>query len=355
MNTTQNNKPTLAFVDHSFHKKSHSGDFLRELFSEHFQITDFWDDSWNGGKQIEVNELNKYDYVFYFQLINPISDLKKIKSKIIWAPMYDGINLNDGLYWKILATFPIKILCFSEKIYDHCVKYGIEAVKVQYYFKPNMDISAKKGNHFFFWYRGGITFKDIKKIIKPEDVGSFVYQSTPDPFKNKEIISTKDIENYKIEMIESDFLPRNKHIELLSRSNIYIAPRKKEGIGMSFLEAMSMGLVIIGNDDATLNEYVKDNHSGYLFNEKSNLIDFANIEEIRKNSIISEKSGYDKWNNEKKLLINFIFSEYVTKNRKWSISNNFDYILYSLTILKNKLYRKIYPLIKCIKKIYGKK
>ncbi|MBU4370176.1 glycosyltransferase [Candidatus Parcubacteria bacterium] len=350
MSKTENDKPTLAFVDHSFHKKSHSGDFLRELFSEHFQITDFWDDSWDGGKQIKAMELNKYDYIFYFQLINSINELKKIKSKIIWAPMYDGVNLNDALYWKLLATFPVKIICFSEKIYNHCIKYSIEAIKIQYYFEPkiNTNIPTKRGNHFFFWYRGGITFEEIKKIIKPEDVDGFIYKSTPDPFKNKEVISKEDIKKYKIEMIESDFIPKNKYLELLSKSNIYIAPRKKEGIGMSFLEAMSMGLVIIGNDEATLNEYVKNNYNGCLFNKNSGFINLKNIEEIRNNSIISAKNGYEKWIEEEKFLTNFIFSNYTIKNKKWTLKNYFDYISYSARIIKYKIIKIIISLYKKI-------
>ena len=35
-------KKKLAFVDHNFHKKTRCADFLREIFSEHFIIDDYW-------------------------------------------------------------------------------------------------------------------------------------------------------------------------------------------------------------------------------------------------------------------------------------------------------------------------
>ena len=35
-------KKKLAFVDHNYHKKTRSGDFLREIFSKDFIIEDFW-------------------------------------------------------------------------------------------------------------------------------------------------------------------------------------------------------------------------------------------------------------------------------------------------------------------------
>ncbi len=343
------NKPTLAFVDHSFHKKSHSGDFLRELFSDNFQVIDYWDDSWKGGKQIEAEELNKYDYVYYFQLINSLSELKKIKSKIIWSPMYDGLSFDDH-YWRMLATFPIKILCFSQKVHDQCLKYGIQTILVQYYYEPvkNMSVSSKEGNHFFFWYRGLITFKDIKKIIKPGDVSSFIYKSTPDPFTKKEIISEKDIADYKIRIIESDFLPKNEYLDLLSECNFYIAPRRKEGIGMSFLEAMSMGHVVIGSNEATMNEYIQNNFNGYLFDKDTKFINFKNSKEVRKNSILSAKCGHENWKNDKLKIINFFLSPFIAKRRGRSLLHHLDYLLYLLRMKKNKISTKLHLFIQNI-------
>jgi len=341
-------KPTMAFIDHSFHKKTLSGDFLRELLSVHFEVADIWNNSWSGGEEIDIDEINKFDYVFYFQVISPLKILAKLKTKIIWAPMYDGEKFND-LYWKNLANLPIKIICFSNKLYEHCKKYRVDAISVQYYFNPALDKVniPTNGNHFFFWYRGDVSFKEIKKIINPENVSSFIYKSTPDPSKKREEISVKDIEEYQIKIIETDFVPKKDYLELLSKCNFYIAPRKKEGIGMSFLEAMALGHTVIAYDDATMNEYIKDNFNGYLFAESCKFIDFKNIEQVRKNSIISAKKGYTKWENDKKYIINYIFSEY-GKNRKQQLSNYYNYILYSLIVSKNKIHKKIICLYKNI-------
>ena len=37
-------KEKLVFVDHIFHTKSRSGDFLREIFKKHYEIIDVWID-----------------------------------------------------------------------------------------------------------------------------------------------------------------------------------------------------------------------------------------------------------------------------------------------------------------------
>ena len=35
-------KEKLAFIDHEYHKKTKSGDFLRKILSKEYKITNFW-------------------------------------------------------------------------------------------------------------------------------------------------------------------------------------------------------------------------------------------------------------------------------------------------------------------------
>jgi glycosyltransferase involved in cell wall biosynthesis len=44
-----------------------------------------------------------------------------------------------------------------------------------------------------------------------------------------------------------------------------MAPRTYDGIGQSFLEAMSYGIKVIASDSPTMNEYIRHNHNGYLY------------------------------------------------------------------------------------------
>jgi len=109
-----------------------------------------------------------------------------------------------------------------------------------------------------------------------------------------------------------------------------------------------MGHIIIGYDDATMNEYIKDNFNGYLFSEDGKSIDFADANQIRKNSIISAEKGYKRWVEDKKNIIDFISSEYKKKDKRWPLKNYFNYILYSLVVAKNNLKKKIVRLYKNI-------
>ena len=59
---------------------------------------------------------------------------------------------------------------------------------------------------------------------------------------------------------------REEMIKDMEKSAVYIAPRLYEGIGMSFLEAMAHGRCVIAPDNPTMNEYITDKVTGYLYN-----------------------------------------------------------------------------------------
>ncbi len=86
-------KKRLAFVDYWSHQSTRSGDFLREIFLEKFEITDFW---WKEKKKIPLDELNNFDYIFFFHVMFPHQILRRLKNKkLMWAPMYDALNFRN--------------------------------------------------------------------------------------------------------------------------------------------------------------------------------------------------------------------------------------------------------------------
>jgi len=361
---SENKKLTLAFVDHPFHKYSGSTYFLREILSKHFFVIDYWDDANIGGKRVPITVLNKHDYVLFFQEISPVLDLKKITTNIIWVPMYDAVIFNP-LYWKTLSYLNVRTISFSEKIENMCKKYNILNIKVKYYINPQKYAYTlpKNGNHFLFWARGSITFNQLKKIISPEQVDSFTYLSKPDPGYEVDYISDIDKKDYKMRIIHSDFNKfwgKEDYFKLLTKHNIFVSPRNKEGIGMSFLEALTVGFTVLAYDDSTMNEYIKHNINGYLFNEKTKKIDFSNKKIIQKRSIITCNLGYTEWEKNIHLIIEFILNKPShNKTFSWKIKKLFFIFLYSnieksyfiIQEIKNLFKRKFPIFFKKIKKI----
>lgn len=316
MTINEGTKLKLLWVDHSYHKKTMSTNFLKKILEEKFSISIFWDDYWIGGEPLSLKEINKYDYVFFFQALLPFYKLRHIKAKIIWVPMFDGDPLSDN-FWYCLSSIPIKIISFSEYLHKKCLQYNIESLPLKYYLQPAFSKEIPgSGMHYFFWYRGSLGFADIKGLIDPHKVDSFIYRSAPDPYFKEEIIPQDDIQNYKLQIIRDVKLDsQEKYLAMLKKSNIYIAPRKIEGIGISFLEAMSLGMIVIAYNNGTMNEYIKHNYNGYLFNSKTDRFDFDNIDSVLNNSKTMALNGWIKWKKDKDAINDFIVEENYKKTR----------------------------------------
>ena len=71
-------KKRLAYVDYWSHQDTKSGDFLREIFSEEFEIINFW---WKPNEKIPLDEINKFENIFFFHVMFPHQIMKKFSGK----------------------------------------------------------------------------------------------------------------------------------------------------------------------------------------------------------------------------------------------------------------------------------
>jgi glycosyltransferase involved in cell wall biosynthesis len=131
---------------------------------------------------------------------------------------------------------------------------------------------------------------------------------------------------------------KEKYLELLKKSNIYIAPRTIEGIGISFLEAMALGMVVVAYNNGTMNEYIKHNYNGYLFDSKNYHIDFDNIDVVLKNSRTIAQNGWIKWEKDKDIICDFIINSNI---KKAQISKTYFFLYSTLQGLETNLRRII--------------
>lgn len=306
-------KKKLAFVDYWHHQHTRSNDFLRNELSKEFQITEFW---WSKSSKIPLNELKKFDYIFFFQVMLPYRLIKKIGTKkIFWAPMYDGLNFRnfffEWIFWKQIFDNNIRVISFSNKISEKCMKFSIDFLQLRYFMKPQ--ISFHNINYpysILFWDRGDLKIEDWLDIFDPRDVKKIYYIDTPDPGKNTKGIKRDLLDKYDIEIIKRKFREnRNEFLQYLKKSDIFITPRKKEGIGLPAIEAISYGKYIIGYDDSTLNEYLVDSKIGKLFKDNKVKIDHKDILDSNNYRLEYARKKFLSWEKEKNLINSFIFKE----------------------------------------------
>jgi len=308
-------KERLAYVDYWSHQSTNSGDFLREILSEEFEVVNFW---WKPNEKIPIKEIDKFDYIFFFHVMFPYQIMKKFKNKkIMWAPMYDALNFRNAffksIFWKQMSNLGIKVLKFSNKITESINNLDIESLKLNYFVKPDFTLINNQEDkiNVFFWDRGRIQIKDWLHLFDKNNINEIVYFANPDPgmIISEENLS-KEYKEYNIKYVNKKFLPKKDYLDIFEKCNVFMAPRKKEGIGMTIVEAISKGMFIVGYNDSTMNEYISDEKIGFIYDEKTiDKINYKNIIQYYEHRKKNAEFNYNKWTQDKKKIIPLLKKE----------------------------------------------
>lgn len=336
----------IAFIDHSFHVKTKSSSFFVESLKEKYELDIYYDSYWHDKKPFDFINLNKKNYyvIIFWQINYSVKYLKKLICKnIIYIPMYDDFIANTitPFYWKQFSN--IKFITFSKILHNYLIKRGLKSFYIQYF--PNIKENNKKIDVknliAFFWYRIELINWDIiKKLITKNTFKKIYIQNHPDPNQKELNISKEDIEKYNIEFVDW-FESKEEYLDLLKSIDIYLAPREYEGIGLSFLEAMSYGKYIIALNESTMNEYIINGINGYLYsleNPKE-----INLKEINYNKLIEINKNYFKeYFNRLDSLYEFIEHEC---NKEKNIVINKYYYFDKILRVPFRIFRKIVKVI----------
>ena len=267
-------KKRLAYIDYWSHKYTRSGDFLREILREEFEITDFW---WKEKEKIPFNEINSFEYIFFFHVFFPYQIMRKFKDKkIMWAPMYDALNFRNTLFksifWKQMSRLGIKVLKFSNKITESIGKEKIASLNLNYFLKPELNSKIEEYSklNIFVWDRGRIDIDEWLNLFNKDEINKIVYFPKSDPGKQINEKRFQELKKeYNFELIEKKFMSKSDFINTMKNCNVFISPRKKEGIGIAMVEAISRGMYVVGYNDSTMNEYIKDDKIGFTFDKNT--------------------------------------------------------------------------------------
>ena len=321
-------KKKLLYIGHSYHDKTKSTEFLIEYLNEYYDVTVLLDNAWVDGKNLAIGDCSGYDAIVFFQILISEKVFNKIKCKNkIFFPMYDAYptDIRPHLIYLIFEYKRLKIVNFSKTLNDILYKYGANTMYIKYFIEPQ---EFYKGNidEVFFWQRiTDININTVKPLFDSSNIKIHIHKVVDPPHHKFVQPSESDEKIYNITYSDW-FDTREQMLECIKQKAIYIAPRKSEGIGMSFLEAMSIGKCVIANNEPTMNEYIEHNVNGYLFDiNNPTAIDLSNIDEIQKNAYQYTKNGYQKWLIERKSIIDYIEKPY-KNNIKFNL-NKFPYII----------------------------
>lgn len=268
----------IAFIDHSYHKKTRSSEFFLNILRVLGTVDIYWDDSWNTQTPLDFRPVDSgnYDILVFWQILYSAEIIKQRQCRrILLVPMYDSVGDVSPSFW--LSYRKCYFLNFSMALHSSVSECGIPSFYLQYFPDPSdFRVANTVGDlRVFFWERNkDVTINTVKNWFSACGDCLFHYHHAPDP-GNESTFAGLDNDRRWTE--SSWFATSAEYREVLSSCSAFIAPRKFEGIGMAFLEAMAIGLAVIGLPYPTLNEYVIHNQNGLLVDVDGG-IDFAGID-----------------------------------------------------------------------------
>ena len=302
----------LIFIGHEFHKKTKSSDFLQKLLAEKYEVETFYINPYKISETDFTHITGKtFDLLILWQVMPSLEGLRKyIRFKqCAFFPMYDNTKTLNSHLWNEYKN--CNIINFSKAFHKTCKEGGLSSYYIQYFPKPADILDEGDEKSIFFWQRSDkITTKTLEKVIDIKKIDKLYLHKNTDP-KNKFIPPSKNLESKVV--YSSWFDTKDEMQKYIQKSALYFAPRRYEGIGMSFLEAMAAGRCVIAPDYPTMNEYIKNRETGFLYDYKRpELLTLSNIRKIQKNTSEYIKQGYEKWEKEKYKIFEYIESEPVT-------------------------------------------
>ncbi len=295
----------IVFVDHSFHSKTKSSAFVTDYLKQFYDVKIILDDSWQGKPFVDLSFIDEsYLCVIFWQSLPDRKTIENIKNdNLLFFPMNDQSGRLELEYWEQYKT--LKIANFSRTLHNKLKDWGFESIFVQYFPDVQKFQPGRKGE-VFFWQR--LTYINIDKVVKlfkNRKVKIHLHKAV-DP--DQKFIEPSKEDEKKFQITYSDWFDTKEEMwDLIKQKGIYVAPREFEGIGMSFLEAMAMGKAVVAVNNPTMNEYIEDGKTGYLFDlENPKEIDFKDIEKVQKNTYAFMQKGYKSWQKDKKKIIDFI-------------------------------------------------
>jgi len=327
----------IAFIDLSYHKKTKSNDFFKDFLESNFEVEYHWIAGWKD-RSLNINAINaaNYDAIIFFQVILKPGEMKLFDCQnLIWVPMYDSVITKSLFNWFLYKIQGVKLISFSKFLHDKLAPIKFNSLHVKYFPKINSSDNKSERLNIFFWQRSNeVNWGLVKRLIKKEDVEKFILRKAFDRNENFITPSELEMKDYNIKIVEG-WLEKEEYMEMLKSCNLFIAPRAAEGIGLSFLEAMSYNMPILAPDAPTMNEYVTHAVNGYLYDiDNPQVIDFSSLKTIRQNLKKDMVQGEINWEDDKKKIIEFIRKE---NKRK---SNFFRSLFFLTTLLKDFLSTK---------------
>jgi len=300
----------IVFIDHIYHKKTHSSIFMQKVLLKHFTVSSIHVDpvafDFAKVKAKIANEVDKDSIIYVWQLDFILPLALSFGRPVLCSPMFDGSDRLPDAHWELVKD--VHFINFSLYLHEKALSGGAKSIYGKFYPKPEKPVEFGQGLRGFFWRRRpehGLDLKLIDRVFGSQ-MSSLHVHNYPDTPEGQATPFDKTDFKYPVTFSTWFHDVADMH-KLMAGYNFYVAPRTSEGIGMAFLEAMSKGMVVAALDAPTHNEYITNGLNGILFNFNSGDVGHVpNPERIARNAIKTITLGYENWCDFRTELLRFV-------------------------------------------------
>lgn len=295
----------LLLISHIFHQKTKSIGFLIDLFAKTYEITSCYvdPDDRRGSEAFNPFLEADFDLVVCIQVVPPRDILRRLtRLRMVFFPMFDHSGSWGIESWFSLRN--VRIISFSSHLTRRLQRWGFDARGTQFFPNPVEMPPWGDPEKAFFWSRiQKINIGSVAELLRASSVHSIHIHRSMDP--GQVFLPPSDAVRERFTITESEwFSTRDGLNQVMMDCGIYIAPRLKEGIGMSFLEAMAMGRCVIAPDLPTMNEYIVHGETGLLYDpSQAGPLSLPDIRPIQERTLRYITEGRIRWERDRDDLI----------------------------------------------------
>lgn len=225
-----------------------------------------------GVMKIEIIEYGRLDWhtvagkqPLIFHDRQPPIEVLKSKTPIIWIPMWDAHTRRSQSWWNQWKQYPIKFISFSRRLTNIAEKANIPVFDLQYFDDPSTMASVSWGGELnaFYWNRAGLlNAGQLSALCNALSLEHLFYRPILDFYVPRATLFNLPDRIGKTKVHTLDYMAHEDYLEVLRKSNLYIAPRWFEGVGLTVTEALAAGSVVLANNAPTMNEYIAHGKTG---------------------------------------------------------------------------------------------
>jgi glycosyltransferase involved in cell wall biosynthesis len=306
MKPDAHSKPNILLVDHACHVSTKSVDFLHAILSKRFDFSvHYYSHAYR--PELPQSRRSNYDFLAFFEFLPGRLNLFYPTTRSVFFPMYDN-EWGSKWCWRRIALTGMPVISFCSRVSNFARQHGVrDILDVKFFPDPKRYMDMKGDPRILLlWERGEMNFNVVKALFSPGTMKEVVLLRHPEEkIKHTELTDT-DIAQYNVKIVETGFMPREQFLNTIRSAGTVIAPRKKEGIGMVFLEAMAMKKCVITHRDATMDEYIRHGSNGLFFDaDNPSRIDIADVLRIHAN-MPDPSPYYDTWLLDQEKIASFI-------------------------------------------------